>query len=83
MLPGRASARKKKRKEREEKEEKIQEQKSLDKNKIKVTEFIAVNELANLMNVPVADVISKCIELGLMVSINQRLDVDNNYTCCG
>ena len=32
--------------------------------------------LANLMSVPVADVISKCIELGLMVSINQRLDVD-------
>jgi translation initiation factor IF-2 len=76
VAPGRASARKKKRKEREEKEEKIQEQKSLDKSKIKVTEFIAVNELANLMNVPVADVISKCIELGLMVSINQRLDVE-------
>jgi translation initiation factor IF-2 len=41
-----------------------------------VTEFIAVNELANLMSVPVSDVISKCIELGLMVSINQRLNVD-------
>jgi len=77
VSPGRASARKKKRKEREEKEVKKQEQKSLEKNKIKVTEFIAVNELANLMEVPVADVISKCIELGLMVSINQRLNVDN------
>lgn len=76
VAPGRASARKKKRKEREEKEEKIQEQKSLDKSKIKVTEFIAVNELANLMSVPVSEVISKCIELGLMVSINQRLDVE-------
>ncbi len=76
VSPGRASARKKKRKEREEKEEKIQEQKTLEKSKIKVTEFIAVNELANLMSVPVADVISKCIELGLMVSINQRLDVE-------
>ncbi len=76
VAPGRATARKKKRKEREEKEEKRQEEKSLDKNKIKVTEFIAVNELANLMSVPVADVISKCIELGLMVSINQRLNVE-------
>ncbi len=73
---GRASARKRKRKEREEKEEEIIEQKSLEKNLIKVNEYIAVNELANLMNVPVGDVISKCIELGLMVSINQRLDLE-------
>ncbi len=73
---GRASVRKKKRKEREAEEEKRQELKSQEKNKIKVTEFIAVNELANLMEVPVSDVISKCIELGIMVSINQRLDVE-------
>ncbi len=73
---GRASARKRKRKEREEKEEEIIEQKSLEKNLIKVNEYIAVNELANLMNVPVGDVISKCIDLGLMVSINQRLDLE-------
>ena len=73
---GRASARKRKRKEREEKEEEIIEQKSLEKNVLKVNEYIAVNELANLMNVPVGDVISKCIELGLMVSINQRLDLE-------
>jgi translation initiation factor IF-2 len=72
----RASARKRKRKEREEKEEEILEQKSLEKNILKVNEYIAVNELANLMNVPVGDVISKCIELGLMVSINQRLDLE-------
>jgi translation initiation factor IF-2 len=76
VVPGRATARKKKRKEREEKEEKRQEERSLELNKIKVTEFIAVNELANLMSVPVSDVISKCIELGLMVSINQRLNVE-------
>ncbi len=73
---GRASARKRKRKEREEKEEEILEQISLEKNILKVNEYIAVIELANLMNVPVADVISKCIELGLMVSINQRLDLE-------
>ena len=76
VLSGRASQRKKKRKEREAEEERKQELRALEKNKIEVTEFIAVNELANLMNVPVSDVITKCIELGLMVSINQRLDVE-------
>lgn len=72
----RASVRKRKRKDREAKEEEIIEQKSLEQNILKVNEYIAVNELANLMNVPVSDVISKCIELGLMVSINQRLDLE-------
>lgn len=72
----RAAVRKKKRKEREAEEERLLELKSLDENKLKVNEFIAVSELANLMDVPVGDVISKCIGLGLMVSINQRLDVE-------
>jgi len=43
---------------------------------IKVTEFISVNDLANLMDVPVSEIITKCLELGLIVSINQRLDID-------
>jgi len=73
---GRAVFRKKKKKEREESEERRLEQKLLEGNIIKVTEFIAVNELANLMGVPVGNVIAKCIGLGLMVSINQRLDVE-------
>ena len=72
----RASSRKKKRKEKQELQDRIDEQKELEKSKIQVSEYIAVNELANLMKVPVSDVISKCISLGLMVSINQRLDVD-------
>jgi translation initiation factor IF-2 len=76
LQAGRANVRKRKRKEREAEEERKQELKNIEEAKIRVTEFIAVNELANLMNVPVADVISKCIELGLMVSINQRLDVE-------
>lgn len=75
-MAGRALQRKKKRKEREAEQEKQMELKSLEQKKIKVNEYIAVNELANLMDVPVGDVISKCIELGLMVSINQRLDID-------
>ncbi|MBY0535736.1 MAG: translation initiation factor IF-2 [Chitinophagaceae bacterium] len=44
--------------------------------KLQVTEFISVSELANLMDVSFADVISKCMGLGLMVSINQRLDAE-------
>jgi translation initiation factor IF-2 len=75
-MSGRALQRKRKRKEREAEQERELELKTLEKNKIRVTEYIAVNELANLMGVPVSDVISKCIELGLMVSINQRLDID-------
>jgi len=45
-------------------------------NKLQVTEFISVSEFANLMDVSFADVISKCMSLGIMVSINQRLEAD-------
>ena len=41
-----------------------------------VTEFISVSELANLMDVSFAEVIGKCMSLGIMVSINQRLDAE-------
>jgi translation initiation factor IF-2 len=47
-----------------------------DSNKLQVTEFISVAELANLMDVSFAEVISKCMGLGIMVSINQRLDAE-------
>jgi translation initiation factor IF-2 len=47
-----------------------------EENVITVTEFITVQDLANLMDVPVAEVIKKCLELGQMVSVNQRLDMD-------
>ncbi len=48
----------------------------VDDNKLQVTEFISVSELANLMDVSFAEVISKCMGLGIMVSINQRLDAE-------
>ncbi|MEI7811582.1 MAG: translation initiation factor IF-2 [Ignavibacteria bacterium] len=72
----RASNRKKKKKEKAEENERRAEERLVDDLKLKVTEFIAVNELANLMNIPVGDVMAKCIGLGIMVSINQRLDVE-------
>jgi translation initiation factor IF-2 len=46
------------------------------KKVIKVTEFVTVNELARLMDVPVTQIISACLALGHIVSINQRLDAD-------
>ena len=49
---------------------------AIDDNKLQVTEFISVSELANLMDVSFAEVISKCMSLGIMVSINQRLDAE-------
>ncbi|PWT95902.1 MAG: translation initiation factor IF-2 [Bacteroidetes bacterium] len=49
---------------------------SQEDNKLMVTEFVTVSELANLMNVNFADVIGKCMSLGIMVSINQRLDAE-------
>lgn len=51
------------------------EQASQDRT-IQVTEFISVSELASLLDVGFAEVISKCMSLGIMVSINQRLDAE-------
>ena len=47
-----------------------------DSKIVQVTEFISVSEFANLLDVSFADVISKCMGLGIMVSINQRLDAE-------
>ncbi|MEG1763512.1 MAG: translation initiation factor IF-2, partial [Bacteroidales bacterium] len=55
----------------EEQERMMQEQKIL-----KVTEFVTVNELATMMNIPVTKIIATCMSLGLFVSINQRLTAD-------
>lgn len=43
---------------------------------LNVAEFVTVNELSNMMNLPVSEVIAKCLELGLFVTINQRLDFE-------
>ncbi|MEO6188215.1 MAG: translation initiation factor IF-2 [Ginsengibacter sp.] len=59
---------------REEAAENVGEE--ITDNKLQVTEFISVSEFANLMDVSFADVISKCMSLGIMVSINQRLEAD-------
>lgn len=53
-----------------------QEQSDLEKKTLKVTEFVSANQLAQMMNVPVTQIISTCMSLGLFVSINQRLDAE-------
>jgi len=76
---GKSKAAKYRRLKRDMISEKMQqeaEQMEADKQVIKVTEFVSANELAKMMNVPIQDVISTCMSLGLFVSINQRLDAE-------
>jgi len=76
LAVARAAIRKKKKERREEEEQKKLDQLEYDRMRIKATEFVTVGELANLMRVSVAEVIQKVMGLGIMVSINQRLDKD-------
>ncbi len=57
-----------------EKQEKMDQQSEV--TNLQLTEFISVSELASLMDVPVTDVIMTCMNLGAIVSINQRLDAE-------
>lgn len=52
------------------------EQQEIDKKTLKVTEFVSASELATMINIPATEVIEVCMNLGLMVSINQRLDAE-------
>jgi len=51
-------------------------QEAAEKNIIKVTEFVTVSELANLLDISATDIIKTCFDLGMIVSINQRLDAE-------
>ncbi|MGU3374182.1 translation initiation factor IF-2 [Chryseobacterium sp. M5A1_1a] len=70
-----AKHRKDKRTYRREQDERQQELEAQDRT-LKVTEFITVGELASLMNVSPTEVISACFSLGVMVTMNQRLEAD-------
>lgn len=52
------------------------EQESAESKVLKLTEFVTANELATMMNVPVTQVIATCMSIGIMVSINQRMDAE-------
>lgn len=61
---------------REEKEAKLLEITEHESHTLQLTEFVTTGDLANLMNVKPNEIILKCMQLGLMVTINQRLDKD-------
>ena len=71
-----AKYRKEKRDEIREKMSEEMEREQMERSVLKVTEFVTVSELATMMNVSPMEVISACMNLGLMVSINQRLDAE-------
>jgi translation initiation factor IF-2 len=72
----RAKLRRAKRQGIQEAEEIKQEEQSADDKKIKVTEFITVSDIAHMLDVKPTEIITKCFTLGVMVSINQRLDAE-------
>ena len=71
-----AKYRKEKREQvRAQQEEMLQEERAGSKT-LKLTEFVTANELASMMDVPVTKVIGTCMSIGIMVSINQRMDAE-------
>lgn len=52
------------------------EERAAESKVLKLTEFVTANELASMMDVPVTQVIGTCMSIGIMVSINQRLDAE-------
>lgn len=60
---------------RQKSEEEIAQQEQENKT-LKVTEFVTVSEVATMMDVPVTKIISACMSLGMMVTMNQRLDAE-------
>lgn len=68
--------RKEKREEMHRHEMENAEREAAESKILKITEFVTANDLASLMDVPVNNVIATCMNLGVMVSINQRLDAE-------
>ena len=76
---GKTNASKYKRERRELEREKMAQERAAEQEQskvLKLTEFVTANDLAVMMNVPVTKVIGTCMMLGVMVSINQRLDAE-------
>ena len=71
-----AKFRKEKRENAFNRQMELEMQEELESKVLKLTEFVTANELANMMDVPVTKVIGTCMSIGIMVSINQRLDAE-------
>ena len=68
--------RKDKREQVQQRQMEAMEQEMAESKVLKLTEFVTANELATMMNIPVTQVIATCMNVGMMVSINQRLDAE-------
>ena len=68
--------RKDKREVAQMRQQEMLEQEMAESTVLKLTEFVTANELATMMNIPVTQVIATCMSVGIMVSINQRLDAE-------
>jgi len=76
---GRGRAARYRREKRETHRQKTEDEQALqeaESKSLKVTEFVTVNEMATMMDVPTTEVISTCMSLGVMVTMNQRLDAE-------
>ncbi len=73
---GGAKYRKEKRKQHKQKSQDELDQIEKESKTLKVTEFVTVNEVASMMEVSVTQIISACMSLGMMVTMNQRLDAE-------
>ena len=71
-----AKYRRDKRDAAERREQELQLQEEMESRVLKITEFVTANDLASMMNVSVSEIISTCMSIGMMVSINQRLDAE-------
>ncbi len=71
-----AKWRKEKREAGREREREAHEMEAAESKVLKLTEFVTANDLASMMNVPINQVIGTCMSIGVMVSINQRLDAE-------
>lgn len=71
-----AKYRREKRDQHRQQTEKDLEQQELESKTLKVTEFVTVNEVATMMDVSSTKIISACMSLGIMVTMNQRLDAE-------
>jgi len=71
-----AKWRKEKREANATREREAQEMEMAESKVLKLTEFVTANDLASMMNVPINNVIGTCMSIGVMVSINQRLDAE-------
>ena len=71
-----AKYRREKREQHREKTEKDLQAEQADSKILKVTEFVTASEVATMMDVPVTSIISACMSLGMMVTMNQRLDAE-------